>query len=152
MLGDAIGDALDPVFRKRGFANQSIVTHWQSIAPAPYNTVSMPDSLKWPRGAASAEGAILFLRCSQGHALALSHEGAAIAQAVNQYFGYFLVGSVKLSAAPFSPHSAPKDKTMPTPSPELLRQVDDAVEQIKDDGLRQALHKLGLQLMSKRKN
>jgi len=112
----------------------------------------MPDALKWPRGAAHAEGATLYLRCAQGHALALSHEGAKIAQAVNRYFGYFLVGSVKLSAAPFSPHSAKKDDTLVVAPPEVRTKIAGAVREVEDDSLRKALYSLGLNLMNRRKD
>lgn len=82
----------------------------------------------------------------------LSHEGAKIAQAVNQYFGYYLVGSVKLSVAPFIPHSEKKQHAPSVPSPEVMQKVDTALKNVADEELKQSLRQLGLQMLQKKKN
>src|SRR5215217_9637242 len=108
VIADVLSGALDPVLKKRGFASRDIITHWSVMAPKPYDTVAIPDKLTWPRGERSAEGATLLLRCVPGHALAISHEGDKIAAAINRYFGFVLVGAVRLSAEPFTPGSGQK--------------------------------------------
>lgn len=148
-LDEAINKALDPALKKRGFASRDLIAHWKSIAPVPYGDVSVPDKLHWPRGEAGAEGAILFLRCADSHRLALAHEGQMIAAAVNRYFGYILVGAVKLSAAPFIAHSDKRSDTPREAGPEVRQKVNAALTGIEDDGLKAALRTLGLGLMSK---
>lgn len=150
-LGDAVGTAIDPVFRKRGFASRDIVTNWAAMAPVPYNKTTIPDRLMWPRGEAGADGAILFLRCAEGQRLALAHEGDAVAAAVNRYFGYLLVGAVKLSAAPFSSGSTAPSKNTAEPSAETRQIVDDALGSVEDDGLKSALRHLGHSLYERDK-
>lgn len=150
-LGEAVGTAIDGVFRKRGFASRDIVTNWGAIAPAPYDKLTIPDKLAWPRGEAGAEGAILYLRCAEAYRHALAHEGDVIAAAVNRYFGYVLVGGVRLSAMPFTPGSGPKDDTVIVPSEGVRTKVENALEGIEDDGIKSALRKLGHNLMSKKK-
>lgn len=150
-LGEAVGAAIDPVFRKRGFASRDIVTNWAAMAPVPYDRVAMPDKLVWPRGEAGADGAVLYLRCTEGQRLALAHEGDMVAAAVNRYFGYLLVGSVRLSATPFSPGSAGKDKHAKEPSEETRKAVDDALGSMEDDGLKAALRQLGHALFEQKK-
>ncbi len=147
-LGEAMNTAIDPVFRKRGFASRDLVTNWAAIAPTPYDTTAMPDKLVWPRRAAGAEGAILYIRCAEGQKLAFAHEAQTVAAAVNRYFGYVLVGTVKLSAAPFTPGSGRKTDSRPAPPPEIEQSVDQTVAGVDDDGLRQALRRLGLGLLS----
>lgn len=142
-VGDALKGVLDPALKKRGFAGRDIITHWSAIAPSPYDKVTMPDKLVWPRGASGAEGATLYLRCAPGHALALAHEGAPIAAAVNRYFGYVLVGHVRLSASPFMPHSAALPQTGNKPDPAVIARVSSAVDGVADDGVREALRRLG---------
>lgn len=142
-LGEAVSGAIGPVFAKRGFASRDLITHWAMIAPTPYDKVSIPDKLHWPRGASGAEGAILFLRCTEGQRLALAHEGQRIAAAVNRYFGYILVNTVKLSAMPFTPGSGRSDKTAPQPSPQIVSRVDEAVAGVGDPEIREALRHLG---------
>jgi hypothetical protein len=147
-VAEALGGVLDSALKKRGFATRDILTHWAAIAPKPYDLVAMPDQLKWPRGAGH-EGATLYLRCSQGHAMALSHEAGLIASAVNRYFGYFLVREVRLSAEPFRPGSVRKAQPRAT-LPEVAKHADQAVAEVGDPALKDALKSLGEQVLSKR--
>jgi hypothetical protein len=147
-VAEALGGVLDSALKKRGFATRDILTHWAAIAPKPYDLVAMPDQLKWPRGAGH-EGATLYLRCSQGHAMALSHEAPLIVSAVNRYFGYFLVREVRLSPEPFRPGSARKAQPRTT-LPEVAKHADQAVAEVNDPALKDALKSLGEQILSKR--
>lgn len=149
-LSEALGGTLGPALKKRGFASRDIVTHWASIAPSPYDQLAAPDSLKWPRGERGAEGAVLYLRCADSHKLALAHEGAAIAAAINRYFGYLLVGDVRLSPAPFSAGSAPKAQVRPAPDKAMVARVERQLAGVGDPGLREALKRLGIGLASRR--
>lgn len=149
-IAEALKGALDPAMRKRGFASRDILTHWAAMAPKPYDQVAVPDRLVWPRGERGADGATLYLRCAPGHALALSHEGPLIAKAVNRYFGYLLIANCRLSAEPFSAHSA--EKAEAPELPETARQeVGEAVERVEDQGVKEALRQLGHALRSRRK-
>lgn len=149
-VAEALTGALDPALKRRGFASRDIITHWAAMAPAPYDKVALPDKLVWPRGERSAEGATLHLRCASSHALGLAHEGAKVAAAVNRYFGYVLVGQVRLSAEPFRPGSAAPADTRPTVTPTVRAQVGSAVEGIEDEGLKEALRLLGHGIMAKK--
>lgn len=142
-VADAIAPILGPALRRRGFAGRDIITHWATIAPAPYDEVAAPDRLTWPRNAGrSFEGGTLYLRCLPGHALALQHEGQKIAAAVNRYFGYLLVGEVRLSVEPLIAKTpdAPQLAVLPAAA---RSQIAAQVEGIADDGVREALQKLG---------
>jgi len=147
-LAEALGATLDPVLKKRGFASRSLIDHWQAIAPEPYGGLTRPDRLHWSRGEAGAEGAVLYLRVVAGHAHAIQHDGPAIARAVNRYFGYVLVQTVKLSAEPFSPGSGAVAKTVETVPDAIVREVEMAVDEVADDGVREALEKLGRAIMT----
>lgn len=153
-VADALTGALDPALKKRGFASRDIIAHWSVMAPKPYDTVAIPDKLTWPRGERSAEGATLLLRCVPGHALAIAHEGSKIAAAVNRYFGFVLVGTVRLSAEPFTPGSAEPRQNLQQPSQSDIAKVGAQVADVADEGLREALRTLGLALSSRsgRKN
>ena len=148
-VADILSGALDPVLRKRGFASRDIITHWAAMAPEPYDKVAVPDKLTWPRGERSAEGATLLLRCVPGHALAIAHEGPRIAAAVNRYFGFVLVGAVRLSAEPFTPGSGRKAQKTSQPSRSVIAKVGAQVADVADDDLREALRTLGHALSSR---
>jgi len=149
-LTEALGKALDPALKRRGFASRDLLAHWPVMAPAPYDRMAKPDKLTWPRGEKGAEGAVLHLRCHPGHALALAHEGDRVAAAVNRYFGYFLVGSIRLSAAPFE---AEPELPLTTPAvPEVARaRVARTVDKVADPGVRDALRDLGLAMARKKR-
>jgi hypothetical protein len=148
-VADVLAGALDPVLKKRGFASRDIITHWSVMAPKPYDTVAIPDKLSWPRGERSAEGATLVLRCVPGHALAISHEGGKIAAAINRYFGFVLVGSVRLSPEAFTPGSGKKDEAVFEPSPDVQAKVAAQLAEVDNAELREALRTLGHALSSR---
>ena len=148
-VGEALGKVLDSALKKRGFATRDILANWASIAPRPYDEAAIPAELKWPRGAGH-EGATLFLRCAEGQRLALAHEGALVAAAVNRYFGYFLVREVKLSAEPFMRSSAPKAKPAGT-LPEMAQHAGEAVAEVDDPALKDALRTLGERVLSRKR-
>ena len=143
-VGEAIAGALDPVLKKRGFASRDIVAHWRAMAPAPYDRVTLPDKLSWPRGERSAAGATLYLRCVPGHQLALSHEGPRIAAAVNRYFGYVLVDQIRIATMPFMPGSSKAADAPAAADPLRVAAIGKTVEGVADERLRQALRQLGL--------
>ena len=146
-VSEALEATLDPVLRKRGFANRALLDQWAVIAPKPYGDLTRPDRLFWPRSEAREGGAVLYLRVADGHQLAVAHEGAAIARAVNRYFGYVLVSAVKLSVEPFRPHSDAAGKSE-TPIPEeILKEVEMTVDEVSDAGVREALTRLGLAIL-----
>lgn len=147
-VSEALGGVLDSALKKRGFATRDILNNWAAMAPKPYDEVALPAELKWPRGAGH-EGATLYLRCSEGQKLALTHEASLIASAVNRYFGYFLVREVKLSAEPFIRSSGRKVQKVQTP-PEVAVHADKAVAEVENPALKQALKHLGEQILSKK--
>jgi len=146
-VSDALKGVLDSALKKRGFATRDLLANWTAMAPKPYDGLAVPDQLKWPRGAGH-EGATLYLRCAPGHALAIAHEGALIAAAVNRYFGYLLVKDVRLSLEPFTTSSVSKIKDEPT-LPDVAEHASAAVAEVEDAGLKSALKELGEQILSK---
>lgn len=148
-LGEGLGSVLDPVLRKRGFASRDLVAHWPSIAPPPYDRLTLPDRLAWPRKDSPGQGATLYLRCREGHAMAVEHEGGAIAAAINRYYGYYLVAAVRPAAMPFEDNS-PAPSQPPAPLPGAKREkLAATLSPVEDDGLREALERLGEALMRK---
>ena len=69
---------------------------------------------------------------------------------VNRYFGYFLVHEIRLSAEPFSRSSAQKPQVSAT-SPEVAKHADQAVAEVEDPALKDALRTLGEAVLSKRR-
>lgn len=152
-VGEIAGKALDPLLRQRGFATSELIANWGSIVPAPYDRGVMPDRLKWQRKApdAPADGATLYVRVDPVHALGFAHERGRIRDAINRYFGFFLVGEVRTAREPFVPKAAAASQAMPAePDPEALRDIEAKVETVADPGLREALGRLGRAVVTRR--
>lgn len=149
--GDALGKALDPALKRRGFASHDLIANWTAIAPTPYDTIAAPDRLVWPRrDRPDPEGAVLYVRCREGHALALTHEAPAIAAAINRYFGYLLVSGVRLSPNPYREPERSQPPPLPDLAPEKAARLARAVSQVENADLRAALERLGRAVMAKR--
>jgi hypothetical protein len=149
-VGDALSRVLDPALKRRGFASRDIITHWQAMVPTPYDRVAMPDRLSWPRGERSAQGATLYLRCAEGHQLALTHEAPRIAAAINRYFGYVLVDRIRLSPTPLT-HAKAAPAPAPAADPVQRAVVGRTVGKVEDERLRRALTELGLAIATQRR-
>ncbi len=142
-LDELVGKVLGAHLRKRGFANRDLLTHWGVIAPAPYNKVSIPDRLVWRRDQEGAQGAILFLRCTEGQRLMLVHDSEMIAGAINRYFGYLLVGTIKLSVEAFIAGSGEKAQSVFEPDKKERLRIEAELSDIQDEKLKTSLRKLG---------
>lgn len=147
--GEALGRVLDEALRRRGFASRDLITNWRAMAPKPWDELARPDRLAWPRGARGTEGATLYLRCAPGQQLALAHEGQAIAATINRYFGYVLVGAVRMSAEPLVPEAQGRARAPAEPDAETGARIEKTVANVEDEGVRAALRGLGRKLTAR---
>jgi len=86
-----------------------------------------------------------------GHQLALTHEAPRIAAAINRYFGYVLVDSVRLSAMPLEPAPPPAPPPPAEPDPIQRALIARTVNGGADPSLKEALRDLGHALATKRR-
>lgn len=148
-LADIIGEPLGAACRRRGFSTLDLVSHWPDIVGPAYGECTAPDRLSWARRPAGLvdddvqEPAILTVRCSGAAALRLSHETEQIIERVNTFFGYRLVGRIKvLQLPPTRLDRRPRPQPAPL-SAEAEREVKAVAAGITDDALRQAVERLG---------
>ncbi|HUG60407.1 MAG TPA: DciA family protein [Methylomirabilota bacterium] len=147
-LADIIGGALAPACRKRGFATVDLIAHWPDIVGPVYAETTAPERLSWQRkpigvGDDEHEPALLTLRCSGGVALRLTHELPQVIERINMFFGYRCVGRIKVVQLPIP---RPERKVRPrlaAISAEQEQAVRTAASGIGEDGLRQAVERLG---------
>ena len=67
-LADLIGEALEPVCRRRGFAAADLLINWPDVVGGRYAETTQPERLNWPRGDDDEYApAQLRVRC-EGHA------------------------------------------------------------------------------------
>lgn len=156
-LSELIGKAMTPLCRKRGFASVDIVAAWPEIVGSRYGERVQPDRLIWPRrkdaeGQDISEPATLVVHTDGPTAMMLSHETSQIIERINVFFGWAAVNRIKITQKPV----AARPRSRPKPAPSLTRdekkRVDNQVQGVADDRLREALRKLGEQVIAKDKS
>jgi hypothetical protein len=128
-------------FARHGFAQADVVANWDAIVGSDLAAVSAPDRIKWPRGSgeeAQKQGGTLVIRAAPGRALELQYEASRIIAAINSFFGYGAVASVKILQAPDMPQG--RRSASPLPEKPVCEQE---LATLEDGPLRAALERLG---------
>lgn len=147
-LADLVEPCISPVLARYGFGEAEIITCWSDIVGERVASYSEPVRLKWsrpgpnPEPAGGREPATLILRVDGGGALELSHMGATVIERINTHLGWRCVGRLAFRQAPLLGRAAPKPRPAP-PSPAAFERAQAATDGIAEDGLRQALVRLG---------
>ena len=143
-VAELIGEAIDPIVRKRGLAKAEMLSWWPDIVGPAYAGRTFPERIRWPRDGGAA---VLVIRCDPSLALQLSYEADRIRERLNGYFGYAAVGAVKIVQQRIG--RAPEPEAVEIgPDEEALRRLDGALDGI-DSGLRESLRALGRQVLAR---
>jgi hypothetical protein len=152
-LRDLLGKVVGDTFRRQGFASAELVTRWPEIAGAEIAAHSEPIKIQWPRASpslaspAGSKGSewgqapgTLVLRVEGPAAIEIQHLAHLICERVNRFLGWRAVERITLRQAPLRralSRSAPADDAG------AVAHVAATMPDIADDGLRQALARLG---------
>jgi hypothetical protein len=142
-LADLLRKTLNEGFARQGFASSELVTRWAVIIGAEFAAHCEPIKIQWPRGPAGedAEPATLVLRVEGPMALEIQHASGIILERVNRFFGWQAVGKLALRQAPLMRREKPPAPK--GPDPEKTAAIAAELGDIADDGLREALARLG---------
>jgi hypothetical protein len=141
-LRDLIGKTVGDAFRRQGFASAELVTRWSEIAGSEIAAHSEPIKIQWPRPMAGAEPdpGTLVLRVDGPAAIEIQHLGNVICDRVNRFLGWRAVARIALRQAPLRRReSRPRPTVDATAMARLAAELPDTM----DDGLKQALARLG---------
>jgi len=138
----------------RGFAQSRLLTHWAEIAGAEIAAVARPVEVSYGRG---GMGATLTLLTTGAHAPMLEMQKEQMRAKVNAVYGYNAIARVRITqtaATGFSEgqvdfDSRPKAITTPVADPQLRQKAADTARPISDDTLRDALARLGENILNK---
>lgn len=98
-------------FEKFGFSTAALITDWAAVAGAEIASYTMPERLRWPRGAEDDDisgerrGATLMLRVDPARALDVEYRARQIVERINAYFGYRAVETLRIVQAPIETSS-----------------------------------------------
>ena len=148
------GDLRGPA-EKRGFAVGKLLTHWAEIVGPETAAIALPVKISHGRGF----GGTLVLLTTGGNAPVLEMQKEAIIDKVNACHGYRAVSRVHITqTAPtgFAEGQiafAPKPRRAPPPpDPKRLAQALTGVETIENTDLRDALARLGRNVLTRRQD
>ena len=118
-----------------------MVSRWAEIVGERYAAVSLPESIRFPRG--EKEGGTLHLLVTGAYATLMQHIAPDIIERVNRFFGYGAVSHIRFRQGTVTPK---KDKEKRTPLPHSLRpapiQLGENLRDIGDAELNRVLESL----------
>jgi hypothetical protein len=154
--GALLSTDLRRVGESRGFAVSRVLTHWAEIAGEDLARLCRPVEVSYPRG---SFGATLTVLTTGAQAPMLEMQKEMLRDRVNAAYGYNAIARIRITQtaptgfaegqAVFGPAPAPQ---APQADPVAARRATQTATGIRDDGLRQALERLGLNVLSNRKH
>lgn len=149
-VSDLAVGILDPVLRRRAGITIGLIQSWDEIVGPRLASSTRPERIAWPRRMHEDEPfqpGVLLVACEGVAALHLQHETGEVIARVNSFLGFSAIGRLKILqknvAAPPKPRPSPRSLDR-----EETARLDRLVGGIDDDGLRQALARLGRSVMA----
>ena len=140
-ISDLVPEIGRAAFRRYGFIQSSVVSRWAEIVGERYAAVSLPESIRFPRG--EKEGGTLHLLVTGAYATLMQHIAPDIIERVNRFFGYGAVSHIRFRQGTVTPK---EDKGKRTPLPHSLRpapiQLGENLRDIGDAELNRVLESL----------
>lgn len=145
--GGVLSARIRGVAETRGFSHTQIVTRWREIVGEDIARIAEPVKVSY---ASKGIGATLVLLTKGAFGPELEMQKPRIRELVNQIYGYNAIARIKITqTAAHGFAEAPARYTPPAPKPVDTAKVDAAVSPITDGSLREALARLGENIMSK---
>jgi hypothetical protein len=147
-------DQIRKVGEQRGFAIARLLTHWPEIAGEDMARITRPVKVGYGR---EGMGASLTLLTTGPNAPIVEMQKEKLRERVNAVYGYAAISRILITqtaATGFAEGQAeftPKPKSPSAPDPELLAEAARTAAPIQNDDLRQALERLGQNILNRRK-
>lgn len=144
-IADLAGEVLDPLLRKRAGLSMALVQSWEEIVGPAVAAVSRPEKVVWPRRAHEDDPfqpATLTVAASGLSAMRIQHETSEIIGRINAFMGFAAIGRIRIVQKPLPVAASGRPKLAPL-SAARGEAIDREVGSIEDEGLRQALARLG---------
>ena len=154
LLAAHISPVVGPALAARGLSETSLVSHWPEIVGQDIARFCRFERLNWPpRGVktdpeAARLPATLILRIDGAFAIEAQHLSRLIVERVNAHLGWGCVGRLAFRQGPLPQPAAPR-RVQP-PSAEAVAQARAACA-VEDEGLREALVRLGARVIDRAK-
>ncbi len=152
-VSELVARVVDPVLAKRAGMTTGLLQAWDEIVGDRIASCTRPERIRWARRATAEdpfEPATLIVACEGPAALIVQHMTDRIVDRVNAYLGFAAIGRVRIVQKPVTPQ-----ERRPPPRralrPEEKQHVSARVAAVDDDGLREALARLGESVLAARR-
>ncbi|MEG3181555.1 DUF721 domain-containing protein [Sphingomonas sp. LT1P40] len=136
-VAELVPDVGRVAFRKFGFVQSAVLSRWNEIVGDRYARVSVPESIRFPRG--ERANGVLSLVVQGAHAPMMMHIAPEIMERVNRFFGYPAVARIAIRQGEVPRASVPAAQPEPAP---LTAEMGDSLRGIVDPELRAVLEGL----------
>lgn len=153
-LAELIDDCIAPALAAQGFAASDVVVGWPEIVGERLAARSEPVKMEWPRRPKHvgpdepSEPATLVVRCEGAFALEMQHLAPVIVERVNARYGWRCVGRIVLRQGPV--RKLADIRKLRELDPASLEEARGRVAGVEDEGLREALARLGAGIIADR--
>jgi hypothetical protein len=147
-LSEFVPGVIEETLAARGLSEMSLVADWPMIVGESIARYARPIQLQWPPHAprrnpeAALAASTLVLRVEGAFALEAQHNAPVIVARVNAHLGWRCVERVAFRQGPLPPLRRMR-RPAPSPSAEAEAEARQCADSIEDDGLREALTRLG---------
>ncbi len=147
-LAELIDSCIGPAFAAQGFASTDILAAWPEIVGERLARYCRPAKLEWPRRRRGAEDGsgpepgTLIVRVEGVFAIELQHLAPVVVQRINAHYGWACVGKIVLKQDRVGVRGSAG--TTRGIDPARRGEVAKAVADIENEGLREALDRLGV--------
>lgn len=153
-VSDLATGILDPVLRKRAGLSLGLVQSWEEIVGARLCRLTRPERIAWPRRMHEDdpfEPATLIIACEGRAALHLQHETGEVIERVNAFLGFAAIGRIKIVQKPVAVAAKPAIRQRALSDAETSR-IESMVSEVEDEGLRDALARLGRSILAEKRS
>ena len=139
---------------RQGFGESALILHWDDIVGERLAAVSQPIKLVWPprplarRADTPPQPATLQIRVEGAVALELQHMADQVLARINAHLGWLCIGKLAFRQGPIQ-RADPNAERGRAPSADALAAAGVRVAGIADDGLRDALARLGAHVVGR---
>ena len=108
-IGDTLRDITKPLFRRFGFSNADLFTHWSHVVGAELAAMASPERILLQRSPRDNRPCrTLLLRVAPEHALEVQHQTPHILQQLNSWYGYANISRIKIRTQTPAPKPSAK--------------------------------------------
>lgn len=153
-VADLATNILEPVLRKRAGISMGLIQSWEEIVGERLARCSRPEKIAWPRRAHEDdpfEPATLVIACEGVAALHLQHETGEIIGRVNSFLGFNAIGRIRIVQKPVKLREERRKPALRSISHAEASKLSSTVAAIENEGLREALERLGRSVLGTRK-